>query len=75
MPNIPSVTGNEVLKAFAKLGFVEVRVSGSHHILKKAGHEHLLSIPVHSGKCVKTGLLVGAIKDSGHTVEQFIKVL
>jgi predicted RNA binding protein YcfA (HicA-like mRNA interferase family) len=76
MSNLPSIDGNEAIKAFEKAGFVLVRISkSSHHILKKQGHEFLLSVPVHTGKNLKPGLLRALIRDAGLTVEGFVALL
>jgi predicted RNA binding protein YcfA (HicA-like mRNA interferase family) len=71
MPKLPTITGRQAIAAFSKHGFVEDRVCGSHHILKKDGHEFLLSVPVHGSENLKTGTLRGLIRASGLTVEQF----
>lgn len=75
MPSIPRVTGSEAVAAFERAGFRVVRVSGSHHILKRPGHRHRLSIPVHAGKTVGPGLLSKQIAAAGLTVEQFVELL
>jgi len=39
--------------------------------MKKRGHLHRLSIPVHAGKTVGEGLLKAQIKDAGLTIDEF----
>ncbi len=75
MPKVPRISGTDAIRAFGKAGFQEVRTNGSHHILKKAGHPYLLSIPVHKGKTVGVGLLKSQIEAAGLTVEAFLKLL
>jgi predicted RNA binding protein YcfA (HicA-like mRNA interferase family) len=76
MSKLPTVTGDEAIAAFCRDGFNLVRVSkSSHHILKKEGHPHLLSVPVHSGKNLKPGTLRGLIRGAGLTVDQFSELL
>jgi predicted RNA binding protein YcfA (HicA-like mRNA interferase family) len=75
MPKIPRITGEEAVRAFERAGVVVVRVSGSHHIMKKSGHPNRLSIPVHAGKTVGTGLLKSQIEAASITLEQFIEFL
>jgi predicted RNA binding protein YcfA (HicA-like mRNA interferase family) len=75
MPKVPRLSGKDAVRAFKKAGFSEVRTCGSHVILKKDGHAIRLSIPVHSGKTVGTGLLKSQIEAAGLTVEEFIKLL
>jgi predicted RNA binding protein YcfA (HicA-like mRNA interferase family) len=76
MCRLPAITGGDAINAFAKVGFEVARISkSSHHILKKPGHSHVLSVPVHGHKCLKPGTLRGLIKAAGLTVEQFIALL
>lgn len=35
MPKLPRVSGADVIRALAKLGFIEVRHRGSHVVLKR----------------------------------------
>jgi predicted RNA binding protein YcfA (HicA-like mRNA interferase family) len=73
--NIPNVTGREAIRAFEKAGFRVIRISGSHHILKRDGHPFVLSIPVHKGRTVGSGLLKSQITAAGLTVEEFKALL
>ncbi|MBR1860565.1 MAG: type II toxin-antitoxin system HicA family toxin [Lachnospiraceae bacterium] len=57
------MSGKEVLKLLKKSGFVEIRVEGSHHIMKSGSVE--ISIPVHGNKSMKKGLLNQILKDAG----------
>lgn len=75
MAKLPSVTGKDAIKAFAKAGFVLARTSASHHILKREGHPHRLSIPVHAGKTLGKGLLLSLIALAGLTKEEFFELL
>ncbi|MBQ3692618.1 MAG: type II toxin-antitoxin system HicA family toxin [Clostridia bacterium] len=52
----------DLLKLFKQNGWTEVRVHGSHHIMKKANQTE--TIPVH-GKDVPTGLLNAILKRTG----------
>jgi predicted RNA binding protein YcfA (HicA-like mRNA interferase family) len=72
---MPSIDGATAVKAFERLGFVEVRTTGSHVILKKDGHRYILAVPVHGHKDVKNGTLKGLVKASGCTLEEFHSVL
>jgi predicted RNA binding protein YcfA (HicA-like mRNA interferase family) len=75
MSKLPRISGEQAIRAFEKHGFRLKRIKGSHHILKKDGHRNLLSIPVHRGKTVGTGLLDAQIEAAGLTREQFIESL
>jgi len=41
------------------------RVKGRHHIYSKPGERKVISIPVHGGKALKTGLAARIAKDAG----------
>ncbi|MBI1903336.1 MAG: type II toxin-antitoxin system HicA family toxin [Planctomycetes bacterium] len=75
MPAIPRITGRDAVRAFERAGFTVARISGSHHILKKEGCPNRLSIPVHAGETVGTGLLKSQIEAAGLTIEQFLELL
>ncbi len=49
MSKLPSVTGNQIIKALQKIGFVLARVKGSHHILIHADGRRTV-VPVHSNE-------------------------
>ena len=70
---IPVLKDSEVVRAFERAGFQCVRISSSHHILKKAGCT--LSIPVHAGKDYGKGLLKTQIDAAGLTIDQFIDLI
>jgi predicted RNA binding protein YcfA (HicA-like mRNA interferase family) len=52
-----SVSGRDLAKAVERKGWVLLRVHGSHHIYGRQGSAVRLSIPVHEGLDLKTGLL------------------
>ncbi len=74
MPKLPTVTGEEAIKALEKANFQNVRQKGSHIRLK---HEdgRVVTIPVHSGKNLGKGLLKKILRDSELTVEEFLDLL
>ncbi|MBR1477436.1 MAG: type II toxin-antitoxin system HicA family toxin [Lachnospiraceae bacterium] len=55
--------GKELLKLMRNNDWEEVRVEGSHHIMKKGNKE--ISVPVHGSKSIKKGLLNKILKDAG----------
>jgi predicted RNA binding protein YcfA (HicA-like mRNA interferase family) len=75
MSELPSVTGKEAIDAFGRLGFVESRIRGSHHILKKAGYRQVLCVPAHGSATLKPGTLRSLIRTSGYSVEDFVGAL
>ncbi len=75
MSSLPVVTGKEAIPAFSKPGFSVARIRGSHHVMKKEGHRYQLSVPVHSGRPLKKGILRSLIQTAGITPEQFAELL
>lgn len=55
-------TGREVLGALRKLGFVVLRVKGSHHFARHADGRSTV-VPVHSGEILGPGLLASIARD------------
>lgn len=72
MARLPRANAERHLKAFQKAGWSVARITGSHYILTKEGVDSHLSIPSHSGKILKTGLLKGLIRDAGLTNERYL---
>ena len=75
MSKLPVVTGRQAIQAFARLGFEEVRVRGSHHILKKPGHVFVLTVPVHGADALKPGLLRRLVRDAGVSLDEFVNAV
>lgn len=72
---LPSVTADEAIRAFGKVGFQEVRSKGSHVTLKRAGHRYNLTIPRHGSRPLKSGLLRSLIRSAELTVKEFRELL
>ena len=58
-----TMSGKDVIKLLKKNDWIEVRIEGSHHIMQKDGKE--ISVPVHSNRSMKKGLLSQILKDAG----------
>ena len=65
------VTGDRAVRALRRLGFVEIRQTGSHRILRKA--TRTVVVPQH--RPIKPGTLKGLIEQAGITVENFMAEL
>lgn len=65
------VNGSEAVRALQRLGFVRLRQTGSHIILRREGRT--VVVPQH--KPIKPGTLKGLIEQAGLTVEQFVAQL
>ncbi|MDI9596040.1 MAG: type II toxin-antitoxin system HicA family toxin [Atribacterota bacterium] len=70
MQKIPLLSGQEVVKAFIRLGWEVARRRGSHIILVKEGHIATLSVPNH--REVARGTLRSLIVRSGLTINEFV---
>lgn len=73
MAHLPVLSGQEVVRAFSRLGWEIARQRGSHVILVKAEHPATLSVPEHSE--VARGTLRSLIRRAGLTVEEFLAAL
>ena len=60
-----SVAGKEFGKLLERHGWTLLRVHGSHHIYGKPGSIVRLSVPIHSNKPLKLGLLKHLLKTAG----------
>lgn len=61
------VNGVEAVRALKRLGFVQLRQTGSHLIMRK--DQRTVVVPQH--KPLKPGTLKGIIEQAGLTLEQF----
>ena len=74
MSQYPTVKAKEFIKAIEKLGFYFDRQKGSHAIYKHNDGRRVV-IPIHSGKDLKQGTLMGMIEDIGIDKDRFFKLL
>ncbi len=72
MSRLPILSGREIVKALARVGYVEVRQRGSHIRLRCPGKA---SVTVPDHKSVGSGLLRKILRDAELTVEEFTKLL
>jgi len=74
MPKLPIVSGKDLVKAFAKLGYEQDHQTGSHMILRQVDEPHRrLTIPNH--KEISKGTLRAIIRQSGLSREEFLKII
>ncbi len=75
MPKIPRISSKEAVRALERLGFEQVRQTGSHVVMKKvtAAGERGCVVPLH--RELKVGTLSGILKQAQITIEQFIESL
>ena len=71
MAKLPRVSGAEAVRALEDLGFVVARQRGSHIVMRRGSVGCV--VPKH--RELKTGTLVGVLKQAGVTPEEFIAAL
>jgi predicted RNA binding protein YcfA (HicA-like mRNA interferase family) len=74
MPPVPSLRGEQVVRALERGGFKVARVTGSHHIMRHADGGGT-TVPVHPGRDVAKGTLRGILSDVGMTLADLQKLL
>ncbi|GCL49162.1 YcfA family protein [Microcystis aeruginosa NIES-3804] len=75
MPKLPRISSREAIGSLERLGFEQVRQTGSHVVMKKETEEGKIGcvVPVHQE--LKVGTLSGILKQAQVTVEEFIEHL
>lgn len=72
MPKLPGISGAELIRILERKGYVQMRTKGSHVRLyppESSPSLKKVTVPLH--KRLKTGTLLGIMKDTGLTVEDF----
>ena len=72
MPKLPRISSKKAIKALEKLGFQQVRQTGSHVVMKKISYDGQIGcvVPIH--RELKVGTLSGILKQAKVTPEEFI---
>jgi predicted RNA binding protein YcfA (HicA-like mRNA interferase family) len=75
MPKLPRISSREAIRALQRLGFEEVRQTGSHLVLKRDTDDGLIGcvVPVHQE--LRVGTLSSILKQAQVTPEEFIENL
>lgn len=74
MPQLPVISGKVFLKFLQAIGFVVVRINGSHHRLKHPDGR-VTTVPVHKNQDLPKGLLRKIIReDLELKLDDFIKL-
>jgi predicted RNA binding protein YcfA (HicA-like mRNA interferase family) len=71
MPKLPRVSGAQAQRAPERLGFQEVRQSGSHVIMRREAKGCV--VPMHAE--IKVGTLAGVLRQAEVSPEEFIESL
>ena len=74
MPNLPHLSGKDIIRTLERLGFVQARQRGSHVVMKKVTPEGAVGcvVPLHGE--VAIGTLHSILKQAKVSAEDFIKV-
>jgi predicted RNA binding protein YcfA (HicA-like mRNA interferase family) len=75
MPELRRVSGQEVIRALERLGFIQVRQRGSHVLLKKQTPEGEVGCVVPLHRELAIGTLRGILKQARVTLDEFAKNL
>jgi len=62
MPQLPVISGKDFIKFLQMLGFVIVRINGSHYRLKHADGR-VTTVPVHKNEDLPKGLMRKIIRE------------
>lgn len=73
MSRLPTVSGEQVVRALQRAGF-EIRGQRGSHVKLRKG-EVTVVIPVHSSRDIRRGTLRGILRDAGLTIEEFVRLL
>jgi predicted RNA binding protein YcfA (HicA-like mRNA interferase family) len=71
MPELPVLSGAEVVRALEHLGFMVARQRGSHIVMRRGSTGCV--VPDH--RELKIGTLVGLLKQAGISPDEFIDAL
>ena len=69
----PLLSGQEIVKAFQKIGYYKVSQKGSHIKLRNEKKEITLVVPAH--KEVDRWTLKGILSDAEISVEEFLRII
>jgi len=74
MSHIPRLTGQEVVRALSKAGFVVLRQRGSHLFLKHADGRATV-VPIHSSEVLGPGIMSKILRDTKLSRVEFLRLL
>jgi len=74
MGQLPSLTGQEMIRVLKKQGFNVARIKGSHQILIHPDGRRTV-VPVHAGETIGSGLVLQILRDCQITKPEFKELL
>jgi len=75
MPKLPSVSGERLIRALKRAGFVELRQKGSHVSLEKRSADKVYRVVVPQHSTLAKGTLSDILKQAGLTVQRLLELL
>jgi predicted RNA binding protein YcfA (HicA-like mRNA interferase family) len=73
---LAGLNGRRIVKALQRAGFEVIRVSGSHHVLRRPGAPgSKVIIPVHGANDIPPGTVRSIVKQADLTIDEFIELL
>jgi predicted RNA binding protein YcfA (HicA-like mRNA interferase family) len=72
---LPRVTGDKVVKALKRAGFVDIRCRGSHCYLYHEEKDRLVTVPVHAGRIIALKTLRSILNQADLSTEEFTELL
>jgi predicted RNA binding protein YcfA (HicA-like mRNA interferase family) len=75
MPKLPSISGERLVRALKRAGFVELRQKGSHVSLEKRTLEKVFKTVVPQHSTLSKGTLSDILKQAGLSIEQLLELL
>ena len=75
MPDLPHLSGLEIIRALERLGFAQARQRGSHVVMKKSTPDGSIGcvVPMHDE--VAIGTLRSILKQAKVSADEFMKVV
>lgn len=74
MPKLNPLPAKKMVKILISLGFIEMRVRGSHHFFFNDVSKKTTVIPIHNNEYLSVGILKEILKDIDLTVDNFEKL-
>jgi predicted RNA binding protein YcfA (HicA-like mRNA interferase family) len=74
MAKLARLTGQQVIAALKKAGFVVLRIKGSHHFLSHPDGRRTV-VPVHRGEIIGPGLMLKILRDCEIERDEFVELL
>jgi predicted RNA binding protein YcfA (HicA-like mRNA interferase family) len=73
MSKLPIISGQEMCRLLAKIGFRRVRQKGSHVFLEHPDGRSIV-VPIHRGEDLGRGLTRTILCEAGLTVEEYLRL-